>query len=303
LAQLKLADQKQALRKQIAALPPGLSMYNRDRVQLEGKLKGLDVLSGGSLTFDNPNGEAVLFDFYGNPIPTKDGKIVVPLDSHGFFLRGNGNPGAFDWLCKAVAGARIEGYEPLNVVAHDFTTPIEQKPSLRMTLTNILNRPITGSLDISLGDLKLNVPAKVEIQPNETKDVLIPIVDGTARPDNSYPLSFKFDAGTDGFAVLEEKLHVNVIAKRTITVDGNLDDWKGVLPYPVQASHWPRGSRWQNSIPRKNQASPPHTWPMTRRIFTSPPRSPTLRRRPGLCGLPIATMTTSSIQTQLMTMT
>jgi hypothetical protein len=237
LAQLKLADQKQALRKQIAALPPGLSMYNRDRVQLEGKLKGLDVLSGGSLTFDNPNGEAVLFDFYGNPIPTKDGKIVVPLDSHGFFLRGNGNPGAFDWLCKAVAGARIEGYEPLNVVAHDFTTPIEQKPSLRMTLTNILNRPITGSLDISLGDLKLNVPAKVEIQPNETKDVLIPIVDGTARPDNSYPLSFKFDAGTDGFAVLEEKLHVNVIAKRTITVDGNLDDWKGVLPYPVQASN------------------------------------------------------------------
>ena len=25
-------------------------------------------------------------------------------------------------------------------------------------------------------------------------------------------------------------MHVNVIAQRTITIDGNLDDWKGVIP-------------------------------------------------------------------------
>ena len=40
----------------------------------------------------------------------------------------------------------------------------------------------------------------------------------------------------DGYSAHQENLHVNVIAKRTITIDGDLDDWKDVLPQPVYAS-------------------------------------------------------------------
>ena len=43
-----------------------------------------------------------------------------------------------------------------------------------------------------------------------------------------------FDAGDDGKSAHEEDLHVNRIAKRTITVDGNLDDWQGVLPQTIK---------------------------------------------------------------------
>ena len=53
---------------------------------------------------------------------------------------------------------------------------------------------------------------------------------------NIYPLAVSFDAGADGAVSHAEKLHVNLIAKRTITVDGNLDDWKGVLPQSVFAT-------------------------------------------------------------------
>jgi hypothetical protein len=42
-----------------------------------------------------------------------------------------------------------------------------------------------------------------------------------------------FDGGKDGSCEHREVLHVNLIAHRTITVDGSLDDWKGVLPQPV----------------------------------------------------------------------
>ena len=31
-------------------------------------------------------------------------------------------------------------------------------------------------------------------------------------------------------------MHVNVIARRTIQVDGDLGDWRGILPQPIQAS-------------------------------------------------------------------
>ena len=45
-----------------------------------------------------------------------------------------------------------------------------------------------------------------------------------------------FDAGKDGQALLRENVHADVIAHRTITVDGKLDDWKGVLPQIVTSA-------------------------------------------------------------------
>ena len=233
LAEMKNGDKKAALRQQIDALPASSS----DRGRLMGQLQGLDLLTGGTMTFPNPAGEFVLLDYYGNPIPDKDGAVVVPLDCHGFYLRTNGKPGSFDRLLKAIAGARIEGYEPLNIVAHDFTTPIGEKPALHLTLTNILNRSISGTPRVTVSGLQLDVPTGINFQPHETKDVMIPVTGGDARPDNRYPLTFSFDAGADGMAELADTVHVNVIAHRTITVDGKLDDWKGVLPQTVTADH------------------------------------------------------------------
>ena len=75
-------------------------------------------------------GASVYFDFYGNPVSSssKDGKIVVPLNGLGFFLRTDGSQGSFAKLCDAVRMAAVQGYEPVNVEAHDLTAPIESKP-------------------------------------------------------------------------------------------------------------------------------------------------------------------------------
>ena len=235
LANIQNGADREALKQQIAALPPG-NASNRERTILEGQLKGLDILTGASMTFADPADEFVLYDFYGNVVPAKNGTVTIPLNSHGYYVRGNGKPGAFDHLLKALKGARIEGYEPLDIAAHDFIAPVDQKPSLRLTLTNILNRPVKGSVQVSVTGLKLDVPAQIELAANETRDVLIPVTDGVPAASNTYPLSFRFDAGSDGAASLQEDLHVNVIARRTIKVDGDLSDWKGVLPITVHAT-------------------------------------------------------------------
>jgi hypothetical protein len=60
--------------------------------------------------------------------------------------------------------------------------------------------------------------------------VLFSVSSGKASPGNVYALSAAFDAGVDGSYSHEEDLHVNQIAHRTITVDGDLKDWDGVLP-------------------------------------------------------------------------
>ena len=193
---------------------------------------------GATLTVANPAGEFSLVDFYGNPVPAAGKSLTVPLDDRGFFLRANANgaPGSFARLVQAVSAARIDGIAPLSVQARDLLAPVDRKPSLRLALTNVLNRPVQGAVTLTLGDLALDAPKSLSFAPGETKEVAIPVTGGAARADNAYPLAFRFDAGADGAAALQENLHVNQIARRTVQVDGSLDDWKGALPQSVKAS-------------------------------------------------------------------
>ena len=113
---------------------------------------------------------------------------------------------------------------------------MDEHPAIRVDLTNVLNRPISGSLSVKLGDLTLDSASrKVTLAGGETKSVSFTEVSGSANDANIYPLSVTFDGGADGIATHDEEMHVNVIAHKTITVDGNLDDWAGVLPQPFHS--------------------------------------------------------------------
>ena len=177
-----------------------------------------------------------LYDFYGNPTPSQNGEIVVPLDGRGFFLRANGRPGSFDALLKAVDGARIKGIEPCAVICYDLLKPVENHPELRITLQNVLNRPVSGTLSVKLAGLVLEPAAQsVALAAHETKTVTARVVDGASSPLNLYPLTLHLDAGADGSVRHAEDLRVNAIAKRAIAVDGDLGEWKGVPPQIVRA--------------------------------------------------------------------
>lgn len=63
-------------------------------------------------------------------------------------MRVNGEKGAFDKLVSAISKADIVGYEPVEIIAKDFTAPIASKPEMELQLTNILNRPVKGVLSV-----------------------------------------------------------------------------------------------------------------------------------------------------------
>jgi hypothetical protein len=106
------------------------------------------VLSGASLTLATDDGRFLLYDFYGNPAPAKNGKITIPLDHRGYFLRTDGSAGSFAHLLEALRGAEISGYEPLEMIAYDLSAPPNQHPTLHLKLTNMLNRSISGRLRV-----------------------------------------------------------------------------------------------------------------------------------------------------------
>jgi hypothetical protein len=221
------------LRRQLDAL----SADAPERAELLARLRAEQPMRGATLTLPGDEAGAFgLFDFYGNPVPPEAGQIVVPLDIRGFYLRARPDvKGSFARLVEAVRSSRIDGLQPVEIVAHDLLAPIAEQPAFRLTVTNVLNRPVRARLGVRLEPLVLDAPAEIELAAHETRTVEVRVTGGAAVPANAYPLRVDLDAGADGGAVLDEVLHVNRIARRTITVDGKLDDWEGVLPHTVLA--------------------------------------------------------------------
>lgn len=222
------AFEKQEIRKKIAQLQAD----SPEREKLNRQLAEYKALTGGKMTI-NADRSFSLYDFYGNPVPSKGGKIEIPLTFQGYFLRTDGSKGSFARLTAALKQGRIEGYEPVEIIAKDMTRRIEQNPVMELQITNILNRPVIGELKVRLGSLTTKVPEKIQLQPNETKTIPIQITGGKATVDNTYPLEAIFDSGKDGKAFHQENMHVNVISKMAVQIDGKLDEWSKCIPQTV----------------------------------------------------------------------
>ncbi len=193
--------------------------------------RSIQVAADAQMTLDNREHRFRLFDSTGNDMSGAGDVLTVPLNGSGYFLRGDGRPGSFTALLAATKTANIHGLTPVEIKAHDLTARIDQQPSLRLTLTNVLDHPVTGNVSASLAGVTLSPDRKqVTLAANETEDVLFPVTGGRASSSNMYALSASLDAGVDGMSSHKEDLHVNQIAHRTIIVDGDLKDWDGVLP-------------------------------------------------------------------------
>ncbi|MDR3062183.1 MAG: hypothetical protein LBU57_08740 [Dysgonamonadaceae bacterium] len=225
------ARRKVALHEQLKNLPAN----SDERKKIEEELGVYNPITDGRMVI-KAHPTFLLYDFYGNPIPPVNGRYEIPLNYQGYYLRVNGTKGAFDKLVAAVSNARIEGYEPIEIIAKDFAAPISTRPEMELQLTNILNRPVKGKLAVTIDGLELSYPVNLAFKPHETQTVKVKVVEGAAGSENNYPLAVRFDAGGDGFSAHWENIHVNYIARKTISVDGNLNDWSGIIPQTIEGS-------------------------------------------------------------------
>ncbi|MCK6491147.1 MAG: hypothetical protein L6R48_23085 [Planctomycetes bacterium] len=220
---------KDALRARRDALPAG----DPARAALERELARSEVLSGAAMTL--AAGRWRLLDGDGNPVEARDGRLRIPLDGSGWYLRPDGSPGSGEALLAAVRAARIDGYAPCAVTVRDPLEPLERRPAIRVALRNVLNRAVAVRLRASAPGLVLEAPERVEVAAHSEAEVAVRIAGGTPAASNAYALRLELDAGDDGRATHEETVHVNRIARRAITVDGDLADWQGALPQTVTA--------------------------------------------------------------------
>ena len=121
---------------------------------------------------------------------------------------------------------------PVEILAHDFLQSVPYA-KLHLSVTNVLNITTRGTLHGTIAGRPFSIP--LVIAANTTAESELSIKGLAPSADNSYPLAAEFFSPGYPAANVTETLHCNVIAHRTINVDGNLLDWNGVLPQTVSA--------------------------------------------------------------------
>lgn len=193
--------------------------------------RSVHISPDAHLILHDPAHRLRAFDSNGNALPASDSTLTIPLNGSGYFLRGDGRKRSFAAVLSAMQSAEIHGIDPVEIIAHDMILPLQTGSSLRLMLTNVLNRPVDANVHARLTSLPLSIASQqVHLAANETRDIAFPIPPAPPTSQNVYPLEASVDAGPLGTATLHEDLHVNRIAYRTISVDGDLKDWAGVLP-------------------------------------------------------------------------
>ena len=224
-------DRKELIRNLLKTLSPDDRRYDSLATELDTKRS----INNGRMTI-TAQPSFKLYNFYGNLIAPENGKLTVPLNCSSYFLRTDGSSGSYDKLLIAIKSARVDGYEPLEIIAKDFTMPMKVNAKMDIQLTNVLNRPVNGELKISLGKLSIIYPSNLSLKAFETKTVSVTIVQGVPQADNNYPLAIHFLDKKNGMAVHYEDMHSNVIQLQPIIVDGKLDDWKDAVPQTVSSN-------------------------------------------------------------------
>jgi len=225
---LKEVEAKRALHARLATLTPGSDEHAKALAEFSARQPFAGAGANLTLPADARWG---VYDSVGNALKPINNAYVVPIDDSGWYLRGDGKPGSFAALRAALATAPITGLAPLSLVIIDPREDLAAGATVTVNVTNVLNRAINATIGGTMGAIAL-AAQPVSLAPGETK-VLNFAVKGAPAQANLYSLSLVADAGKDGATLVHEVVRVNVVAKRSIKVDAQLDDWQGVLPLTI----------------------------------------------------------------------
>jgi len=220
---------KIALRKQTWALP----VDSAERLAIEARLAEPRPMANATMRLP-ADPRYTLRDAYGNVVSGAVGRIAIPLDGRGFFLRPSGQPGSFAALLQALDRATVEGLQPVELTIADPVLGI-RRAAIKVTIHNVLNRRLDGKLFIGVSGQEPAPPPRLVLGPYETRVLSMPL-GSEMRADNSWQVHVLYDAGPAGKAFLDETVHLNAISHRSPTVDGDLRDWSGALQQVFAAS-------------------------------------------------------------------
>lgn len=203
----------------------------------------IEVDTEGTLTIASPAGLRA-YDMSGRPIQPGPHGLTVPFTEAPVYITTDAL--SVIELRNKIASARIEHVTPVNLYALSLEQDASQRQELGVRIENQLNRPIDGILRLTdghglqqmqafslaagrLGEVKIQWPGVKASAENQYGVTLTAEI----APPEGWPAK-KQEPGHASGAVMsvtrQQILSVARFVKRTITIDGKLDDWQGVAP-------------------------------------------------------------------------
>lgn len=186
----------------------------------------------GTLTIQQPD-DIRAFDLVGREIPRQHGRLIVPFGERVVWFTTEKL--SVIALRDKLAEARLDHITPLNAYALSLLQPAHQRQMLGVRLHNQLNRTITGTLTLirQADGTRRSVPFTVLDGKLREVQVEWPAAPLPPQARHEVTLEIQSDAGN---LVHRQSLAVARFHKRTVTVDGRLDDWADVLPVVMDSA-------------------------------------------------------------------
>lgn len=192
--------------------------------------------TGGTLSIENSARDLRAYDMTGREIRSGARSLVVPLAAAPVYIVGE-RPSVIE-LRARLASAVMENITPLNLYVMPLAGPADEVRTVTVRVENQLNRPVSGTLNLKVAGAAAASSAPLSIQAGRLADVAVPWPATAVSPLNQYDVTVTaaLDAGDKLRPVSHRQLIQTArIAKRSIAVDGKLDDWKGVVPVVVDS--------------------------------------------------------------------
>ncbi|MCS7253233.1 MAG: hypothetical protein RMK18_05970 [Armatimonadota bacterium] len=172
------------------------------------------------------------FDMYGNEIKLKrvGRKTHIAVDVVPKFLVASLPPKEFEsLLSKAV----YHDLRPVEIIVHQIGQPLDEHPKLLVELRNAHPFKLIGKLLVSVSGLALQPDGVVfSLAPVERRCFEFKVKAANNNEVNCYPAEFVVTTNV-GAATLNEDLHVAVIKRGSISVDGDVSDWQYIGAVPI----------------------------------------------------------------------
>jgi len=203
-----------------------------------------------------PAGDLAAYDLMGNPTGRRRrSSLTVPFSEYPVYLTSDKL--TVRQMAELIRDARIEGATPVNLSAYSLTRPVEQKPDLVVRDQNQMSKPLRCRLRLALPEGWETVERRqdVALKPAELADVTFHLAKAQPNEANLYPIIIEADTNA-GRASRTQVVQVAYAPSRTITVDGKLDDWDGIVPVTVDSDWFGTSENWTQLVLNPNLPRP-----------------------------------------------
>ncbi|UCG58193.1 MAG: hypothetical protein JSU70_01550 [Phycisphaerales bacterium] len=192
----------------------------------------------GRLTVTNATGLRA-FDLMGREIPAVGKKLIIPFGQYPVYISSESL--SVIELRSRIRYATIESVTPVNLYALSLSRPADKKQKLSVRIENQMNCDITGTVTVKIlaktgGVLRRTTSKRFTLKGAQLGEISVPWPRVDVSLDNQYAIVLEAQTKAKGSnkslkpVTKKQIIQVARFVKRTITVNGKLDDWKNVTP-------------------------------------------------------------------------